>query len=149
MTAEDVPVVEIPRPQENPAQAEEAARFILKNLYREGDPSTERLEEQLEDLRKRTTVAAFDSGMIVATGSLEIGLPTEAKLEDIAVLDRIGYRRIGLGSKIVRRLETMAAESGVRDIRFLSAIQSVAFYKKLGYTVDEAAVFCAKTLGAD
>ncbi len=146
LMAEDIPIVEIPRPQEDSERAEETARFILKNLYRLANPSAQRLEYQLADLRERTTIAAFDDGLIVATGSLEISLPGQAKLEDIAVLDKEGYRRIGLGSKIVRMLEEVAVDAEAEEIRFTSSITAIAFYEKLGYTVDEAEVLCMKTL---
>ncbi|HEX5744236.1 MAG TPA: GNAT family N-acetyltransferase [Candidatus Saccharimonadales bacterium] len=143
LTAEEIPIAEIPTPQEDPERAEEAARFILKNLYREDNPSARRLREQLTDMDRRTTIAAFDGDLMVATGSLEIGLPTEAKLEDMAVRD--DYKRIGLGSMIVSRIEAMAAQAGAEEIRFMSAITSVAFYQKLGYSVHDV-IFCQKAL---
>ena len=146
LAAAEVPLVEIPRPQEDPQRAEEAARFIVENVYRKSNPSPERLAEQLVDMRSRTTLAAFEGGMIIGTGSLEIGLPHQARLDDIAVLDEEGYRRIGLGSRIVSRLEAMAAERRAYEITFVSAATSLGFYQKLGYVIDKSSQMCLKNL---
>jgi N-acetylglutamate synthase-like GNAT family acetyltransferase len=138
LAAEQVSLVEIPRPQENFEQSEEAARFILKNLYRDVDPDEEKLAKQLRALSKRTTLAAFDGRLMIATGSLQIAPPDEAWLEDMAVLDVEGIRRVGWGSKIVHALEERAVESGMEHLMAVPARSATGFYEKLGYEPSDA-----------
>lgn len=136
LKAEDLPVTEIAKPHMDPERAGDTARFILEHLYGEKAPSAQKLEGQ---------IAAFDGDVMVAVGALgETGVPGRARLRDVVV--REGYKRSGLGTKIVSKIEAMATEAGAKEISCVSASTSVAFYRKLGYTADEVELDCVKIL---
>ena len=105
-------------------------------------------EEQVEDIESR--LSAFDENYITykMDGCIQIGVEHEGKL--IAGLDACitafkilyvstvfvneGYRRKGVGARMIREMEKRAAAMGINTIRLDTFNwQGKAFYEALGY----------------
>jgi len=67
-------------------------------------------------------------GSILATGSL-IGS------EIAGVFVRPDIQRKGIGAEIMRKLEEIAAEKGVYEIKLSVSLPSKGFYERLGYRI--------------
>ncbi len=70
-------------------------------------------------------------GEVVATGRLVIGKPSSGVLARIAVLPE--FRGHGFGCQVVRKLETVAAELGLRQLVLHPHRHLERFYLRLGY----------------
>lgn len=66
----------------------------------------------------------------VGTGRVRV-VADFAKLERICVLKP--YRKYGLGKTIIKALEDIAAQKGMRRLKLHGQTQAQGFYEKLGY----------------
>ena len=73
------------------------------------------------------------TNQIIAVGRLHFNTKKEAQIRYMAVAD--GYQGQGLGSKILRALEKIALEQGVRWIILQARWNAVQFYKNNGYEI--------------
>ncbi|MDR5659651.1 GNAT family N-acetyltransferase [Serpentinicella sp. ANB-PHB4] len=75
-------------------------------------------------------VLVYDGKVPVGTGRLRI-LDDTAKLERICVLEK--YRKKGFGEDIVKALEEIAKERGIKKGKLNAQTHAENFYEKLGY----------------
>ena len=76
-----------------------------------------------------------DSSGVVGFGSI---FPALEELRAVYVDPRVG--RQGVGTKILQRLEAMAAEHGLSRLHMDASVNAEAFYRKHGYEVIERGV---------
>lgn len=112
-------------------------------LFQQAGISQAQLEELLTQRavtdRLPITLVAIENGVLLGTGSIKLTEPgTREGLSPwlAGIYVKESERGTGLGAKIVRALESKAAELGVREL-YLSAGQAEPFYVKLGWTVIE------------
>jgi predicted GNAT family N-acyltransferase len=112
------------------AESLEAAMAIRHEVFvkEQGIPAA--LDNDGEDAAARH-VLAFSGDRPVATGRVTISPSGEAVLARIAV--RSGHRGLGLGRRVVRELETLAAAAGARVFRLHPHHYLEGFYEELGY----------------
>ena len=75
-------------------------------------------------------LVAEDSSVVVGFGSI---FPALQELRAVYVHPRIG--RQGVGTKILQRLETMAAERGLSQLQMDASVNAEVFYRTHGYEV--------------
>jgi GNAT superfamily N-acetyltransferase len=80
-------------------------------------------------------MACSEAGDVIGVGRLQFNSDNEAQIRYMAVDPE--YVGIGVGSKIVAALETIALENGRKDVILDAREPAVGFYEKLGYTVTE------------
>ncbi len=79
--------------------------------------------------------AAFDAGVIVGVARLQFNNDEEAQLRYMAVTE--SYRNRKIGQLLVKNIERIAIERGMKRIVLNSREIAVGFYQKLGYTVSK------------
>ncbi|MCD6573014.1 MAG: GNAT family N-acetyltransferase [Thermoplasmata archaeon] len=89
--------------------------------------------DDMED--KAIHIMACDGNKIVGVARLHFNGIKEAQIRYMAVEE--GYRRRGIGSMMLRRLEEMAKEKGAEYIILNARENAVNFYKKNGYSIIE------------
>ena len=89
--------------------------------------------DDMED--KAIHIMACDGNKIVGVARLHFNSIKEAQIRYMAVEE--GYRRRGIGSMMLRRLEEMAKEKGAEYIILNARENAVNFYKKNGYSIIE------------
>lgn len=75
-------------------------------------------------------VLVYHDEEAVGTGRLRV-VDGSGKLERICILKP--YRQYGLGKRIIRTLEEIAAEKGIARVKLHGQTHAENFYKKLGY----------------
>lgn len=75
-------------------------------------------------------VLVYYNGQAVGTGRIRF-IQEVGKLERICILEP--YRKFGLGKAIINKLEEMAEEQEVAQVKLHGQTQAEGFYKKLGY----------------
>lgn len=120
-------------PLEDMQLVDQVAHLILHDLSRKQHPTPARVEKQKEDVRQRSvTLGVFSGEQVIATGGLEIDSGSrEAVLQDMVVAE--GYRREGLGGRLLRALEEQAIEEGMERLAVTPALTADGFYLKMGY----------------
>ncbi len=83
-------------------------------------------EEDRQKDAKSTHVMLSVDGQPAGTVSLMGNV-----LRQMAVLDK--YQGLGLGAKLVRHLEGLAKERGLKEITLDARYSAIPFYEKLGY----------------
>ncbi len=76
---------------------------------------------------------AEDDGRIIGFGGIDV--QASEPLKWLYLLPQ--YQRVGLGSKILQRLEEIGWESGLSLLRLHSAPLAVEFYRRHGYRAVE------------
>ncbi|HEV7892874.1 MAG TPA: GNAT family N-acetyltransferase [Pyrinomonadaceae bacterium] len=97
------------------AAAEEGATFdeeYLRRLIREGG-----------------VLVAEEVGEVVGFGSIEVSAAEQVRWLYVVP----GRRGSGVGSEILRRLESVGREAGLESIRLHAALGAVGFYRRNGY----------------
>ena len=89
--------------------------------------------DDMED--KAIHIMACDGNKIVGVARLHFNSIKEAQIRYMAVEE--GYRRRGIGSMMLRRLEEMAKEKGAEYIILNARENAVNFYKKNRYSIIE------------
>jgi predicted GNAT family N-acyltransferase len=84
------------------------------------------LEQDAKDPLCRHALLLMD-GAPVATGRLE----ADGHIGRVAVLS--AHRSQGIGRQILRFLENMAREAGLKRVYLGAQLQAMSFYEKLGY----------------
>lgn len=74
-------------------------------------------------------------GNVIAAGRLQLNSPQEGQIRYMAV--RASIQSKGLGSKILRYLETKAKEKGCNKVVLQARENAVQFYIRNGYTIKE------------
>lgn len=95
-----------------------------------GEPEgseTDALENQCHHL------VAHDGQLVVAVARLQFNTAQQAQVRYMAVAP--DYRRLGLGSKIMRQLEAAAIDRHAREIILDARENAVPFYQQLGYKI--------------
>jgi putative acetyltransferase len=89
----------------------------------------ERIDQYLEHaLSKQTTVVAELDGSIAGFGAI-VGADNELR----AVYVAAAYGRRGVGSALLRELESIAKEQGCRELHLDSSLTAAPFYLHHGY----------------
>ena len=76
-------------------------------------------------------VLIWDDAVPVATARLTVLAPGEGKIARIAVLP--SYRGLGLGKKLIRRLEVVAKRRGLHTLHLEPHTHLEPFFQALGY----------------
>ncbi len=77
------------------------------------------------------------NGDVIGVGRLHFNNPGEAQIRYMAVDE--GYRRKGMGTMLLKKLEKKAGENGASYIILNARENVVSFYRKNGYAVVEKA----------
>ena len=80
----------------------------------------------LEFLEKRFTLVALDDGMVIGTGALQ-----ESEIKSVFVTSEM--HRKGVGTALVKKLESIARGRNKRTLTVSSSLTAVSFYSSLGY----------------
>lgn len=75
-------------------------------------------------------ILVFYNDQPVGTGRLRV-VDELGKLERICILE--AYRKFGLGKRIIKKLEEIAREKGIAQVKLHGQTQAEGFYQKLGY----------------
>lgn len=113
-------------------EQELAAAFRIRQVVfveEQGVPLEDEFDQHDAQARH---VLVIDDNRPVATGRLRI-LTDTAKLERICVL--ADWRQKGLGRVIVRGLEGIAEEKGLKKFKLHAQTHAIGFYNTLGYEV--------------
>jgi len=78
-------------------------------------------------------IIALMNGNIIGVARLHFNYPQEAQIRYMAVDER--YRNIGIGSRMLKKLEEKARRRGVEKIILDARENAVEFYRKNGYRV--------------
>src|SRR5581483_4107771 len=132
-----------------PMQAADARRFLeihhesVRGLATKDYTSTvidvwaapitdERLQRFLENGDNETRLIAELDGEPVGVGALVVA---KSELRACYVLPSVARR--GVGAVIVREIERLAREQGVRELHLESSVTAEPFYTALGYRVEK------------
>jgi len=88
-------------------------------------------KDELED--RAIHIMACDGNKIVGVARLHFNSKEEAQIRYMAVDE--SYRRRGIGSMMLRRLEEIAREKGASHIVLNARENAVGFYEKNGYKI--------------
>lgn len=120
----------------NPNELEDAFNVRKKVFV---DEQNVPIELELDDFEDEAThVVLYDGETPVGAGRLRL-VDGFGKLERICVLS--SYRGKGAGSIIMEKLEEIAQEKGVSNVKLNAQTQAEAFYQKLGYETISDNVF--------
>lgn len=110
---------------------EREIRFVRETVFI-AEQSVSR-EEEFDGKDPRCTHAlARSGGVAVATGRLD--LDKNGKIGRVAVLAE--FRRQGIGTLIMHRLEQAACKAGLSQVWFHAQLSAVPFYESLGYQAE-------------
>ena len=116
------------RKAETDDEIDKAVEIQLAVFSREQGISEPECREGNED---SVHLLAFDGHATVATARLRPGCNGEAEVARIAVLP--DFRGTGLGKMLVKRIESVARESGIDDLVLHPHAYLEGFYSGLGY----------------
>ena len=108
--------------------AEKYPRVILEAWAKKTDAET--IAKEAESLKNpdRITIVAETEGKII--GLCTIGI-SEGLLKQCYVLPE--YNGLGIARELVKRIETIAQEKGLKSLQLSSSLIALEFYKKQGY----------------
>jgi len=99
-------------------------------VHEQGTPIVDEFDE-FDTLDGRCEhILVYDKGHAVGSGRIRV-VDGVGKLERIVILKP--YRKYGLGRKIIKTLENMALEKGLKKVKLHGQKQAEGFYHKLGY----------------
>ena len=93
--------------------------------------SKESLEDDLEDSSYHL-MGIDDDDNVIASGRVHFNDNNEAQIRYMAVKD--GYKRKGIGSEIVIKLEDYAYSKGAKKMILNARENALSFYSSLGYS---------------
>ena len=92
--------------------------------------SKESLEDDLEDSSYHL-MGVDDENNVIASGRVHFNDNNQAQIRYMAVKD--GYKRKGIGSEIVLKLEDYASSKGAKKMVLNARENALSFYLSLGY----------------
>ena len=93
--------------------------------------SKESLEDDLEDSSYHL-MGVDDENNVIASGRVHFNDNNQAQIRYMAVKD--GYKRKGIGSEIVLKLEDYASSKGAKRMVLNARENALSFYLSLGYS---------------
>ena len=93
--------------------------------------SKESLEDDLEDSSYHL-MGIDDENNVIASGRVHFNDNNQAQIRYMAVKDR--YKRKGIGSEIVTKLEDYASSKGAKKMVLNARENALSFYLSLGYS---------------
>ena len=93
--------------------------------------SKESLEDDLEDSSYHL-MGIDDENNVIASGRVHFNDNNQAQIRYMAVKD--GYKRKGIGSEIVLKLEDYASSKGAKRMVLNARENALSFYLSLGYS---------------
>ena len=88
------------------------------------------LKDTLEDISTHM-MALDDQDKVIACGRVHMNNINEAQIRYMGV--SLEHRRIGLGSKMIDKLEDIAKTKGAKKIVLNARAEAIKFYESLGY----------------
>ena len=88
--------------------------------------------DDLEGVARHLAVTD-DAGITIGVGRLHFNEADEAQIRYMATAGT--HRGRGVGSAIIRKLESIAVDAGSTHILINARLNAVAFYQKLGYEI--------------
>ncbi len=110
------------------------AFYIRKKVFIEEQGTPEEDEyDQYDSLHTAEHILILDKNKAVGTARWRV-VDGIGKLERICILK--SHRKLGIGNKIVNKLEELAATKGIDRVKLHGQVQAERFYQKLGYQTD-------------
>jgi N-acetylglutamate synthase-like GNAT family acetyltransferase len=116
---------------ENKEEWEEYLLFRWKMLRKPLGMSKESLEDELEDNSFHLTAVNKKNNNIIGSGRVHFNSKEEAQIRYMAVSEN--FKRKGIGSEIVKRLEEYALNNGAKTLILNARKEAINFYKSLDY----------------
>ena len=88
------------------------------------------LKDDLEDISTHL-MAVDNKDRVIACGRIHMNTSNEAQIRYMGV--SLNHRRIGLGSKMICRLEGVGRVKGAKKIVLNARAEAIKFYESLGY----------------
>ena len=88
------------------------------------------LKDDLEDISTHL-MAVDNQESVIACGRIHMNTSNEAQIRYMGV--SLDHRRIGLGSKMIDRLESVGRVKGAKKIVLNARAEAIKFYESLGY----------------
>jgi GNAT superfamily N-acetyltransferase len=85
---------------------------------------------------ERSFYAAFRKGTLVGSGKVDL---ESAKIDAVFVHPQ--HFRTGVGKKMLRYLERLAREAGLKELHLESTLNAAAFYRAQGFRGEELGVY--------
>ena len=119
------------RPPESKEEWKNYFIFRWELLRKPLGMSKESLEDDLEDSSYHL-MGIDDENNIIASGRVHFNDINQAQIRYMAVKD--GYKRKGIGSEIVTKLEDYASSKGAKKMVLNARENALSFYLSLGYS---------------
>lgn len=116
---------------ENKEEWEEYLLFRWEMLRKPLGMSKESLEDELEDNSFHLTAVSEKNNNIIGSGRVHFNSKEEAQIRYMAVSEN--FKRKGIGSEIVKRLEEYALNNGAKTLILNARKEAINFYKSLDY----------------
>ena len=116
---------------ENKEEWEEYFLFRWEMLRKPLGMSKESLEDELEDNSFHLTAVSKKNNNIIGSGRVHFNSKEEAQIRYMAVSEN--FKREGIGSEIVKRLEEYALNNGAKTLILNARKEAIKFYKSLDY----------------
>jgi len=109
--------------------AEKYPRAVLESWAAKTDAET--ISQEIEALKNpdRITIVAETEGKII--GICTVGI-SEGLLKQCYVLPE--YNGLGIARELVKRIEAISQENGLKSLQLSSSLIALEFYKKQGYS---------------
>ena len=118
------------RPPESKEEWKNYFIFRWELLRKPLGMSKESLEDDLEDSSYHL-MGIDDENSVIASGRVHFNDNNEAQIRYMAVKD--SYKRKGIGSEIVTKLEDYASSKGAKKMVLNARENALSFYLSLGY----------------
>ncbi len=119
------------RPPESKEEWKNYFIFRWELLRKPLGMSKESLEDDLEDSSYHL-MGIDDENNVIASGRVHFNDNNQAQIRYMAVKD--GYKRKGIGSEIVLKLEDYASSKGAKKMVLNARENALSFYLSLGYS---------------
>ena len=119
------------RPPESKEEWKNYFIFRWELLRKPLGMSKESLEDDLEDSSYHL-MGIDDENNVIASGRVHFNDNNQAQIRYMAVKD--GYKRKGIGSEIVIKLEDYASSKGAKKMVLNARENALSFYLSLGYS---------------
>jgi len=119
------------RPPESKEEWKNYFIFRWELLRKPLGMSKESLEDDLEDSSYHL-MGVDDENNVIASGRVHFNDNNQAQIRYMAVKD--GYKRKGIGSEIVIKLEDYASSKGAKKMVLNARENALSFYLSLGYS---------------
>ena len=119
------------RPPESKEEWKNYFIFRWELLRKPLGMSKESLEDELEDSSYHL-MGIDDENSVIASGRVHFNDNNQAQIRYMAVKD--SYKRKGIGSEIVTKLEDYASSKGAKKMVLNARENALSFYLSLGYS---------------